>query len=260
MASVVDGPTSADDFVRRYWADYAATGSSPGRYVLRHPRRHLQLLHAVRRLPIVKVEAPPDTPDGAELRRTLALRGLRWHGLAVLDIPAEPGAFIVGRTKKTLRRQTRAAEAAGLRARLVPDEERTELLALANEAEQYHPNPAYKFEQPANDDLLGLSLWLVVVDAENVPILLAVVPVVGECSTLRYFRTLGWSRLHSRARYLGTTALVEELGRRGVRHLLDTTHPAALPNGLRHFQRMVGFHYARPVLTGHETDRETPLT
>lgn len=224
--------------------------------MLRHPRWHLQLLRAVRRLPTVRVEPPPDTPDGAELRRTLGLRGLRWHGLAVLDIPADRGAFTLGRSKQTLRRQTRAAKAAGLRARLVADDERADLLARANRAEQHHPDAAYKFEQPANDDLLGLSLWLVVVDADDVPILLAVVPVAGECSTLRYFRTLGWSALHSRARYLGTTALVEELSRRGVRYLLDTTHPAALPNGLRHFQRMVGFHYARPILAGHEAERE----
>lgn len=159
--------------------------------------------------------------------------------------------FSLGRSKQTLRRHTRAAQAAGLRARLVADVERPGLLALANEAEQQHPDTAYKFEQPANDDLLDLSLWLVVVDADDVPILLAVVPVVGECSTLRYFRTLGWSPLHTRARYLGTTALAEELSRRGVRHLLDTTHPAALSNGLRHFQRMVGFHYARLTHGGH---------
>jgi hypothetical protein len=42
-----------------------------------------------------------------------------------------------------------------------------------------------------------------------------------------------------------TQVLVATLSERGVRKLVDGIHPADLPNGLRHFQRMVGFRLAR---------------
>ena len=44
-----------------------------------------------------------------------------------------------------------------------------------------------------------------------------------------------------------TQVLVETLSARGVRYLVEGTHPAELPNGLRHFQRMVGFRLHRVV-------------
>ena len=76
----------------------------------------------------------------------------------------------------------------------------------------------------------------------------SVAPRDGEFATLRYFRTLGAGDAHSDARYLATSALVAELAQHGVRYLLDTATPAEQTNGLRHFQRMVGFRYARVKL------------
>jgi hypothetical protein len=59
-----------------------------------------------------------------------------------------------------------------------------------------------------------------------------------------YFRTLGIGKEQSNARYLMTEVLVEHLVERGVRYLLDGGS-LALPNGIRHFQRMVGFRVCR---------------
>jgi hypothetical protein len=42
-----------------------------------------------------------------------------------------------------------------------------------------------------------------------------------------------------------TEVLVERLARLGVRHLVDGSNLFWLPNGLRHFQRMVGFRIVR---------------
>ena len=42
---------------------------------------------------------------------------------------------------------------------------------------------------------------------------------------------------------------VERLRAEGVRHLVDTRSPAELPNGLRHFQRMLGFRICRVAVT-----------
>jgi hypothetical protein len=82
-------------------------------------------------------------------------------------------------------------------------------------------------------------------DGAGKPLLLAVIPVDGELATLRYFRTLGGGDLYSLSRYFATHALVAELSKRGVRWLLDTEPPGAQKNGVRHFQRMVGFRYVR---------------
>ena len=98
---------------------------------------------------------------------------------------------------------------------------------------------------PRDDDLIDHDVWLTVDDPEGQPLLLVVAPRDGEFATLRYFRTLGASDAHSDARYLASSALVAELARHGVRYLLDTATPAEQTNGLRHFQRMVGFRYAR---------------
>jgi hypothetical protein len=54
-----------------------------------------------------------------------------------------------------------------------------------------------------------------------------------------------------------THALVAELSRRGVRWLLDTEAPGAQTNGLRHFQRMVGFRYVRVRL---QRDRSAAMS
>jgi hypothetical protein len=75
--------------------------------------------------------------------------------------------------------------------------------------------------------------------------MLSVTPNDGEWAQLRYFRTLGSGPEHSDSRYLMTQVLVAALSERGVRRLVDGVHPADLPNGLRHFQRMVGFRLAR---------------
>jgi hypothetical protein len=164
----------------------------------------------------------------------------------VLAVPADPAEHVDGRSAQTLRRKIRAAERAGVTWRAVTDPaERRSLLEIANRAEREHADPSYRVEAPSNDDLLDHDLWLVAVDAEGTPILLSVTPVDGDIATLRYFRTLGSGPAHSDSRYLMTHALVTELAQRGVRWLLDTEPPGAQTNGLRHFQRMVGFRYAR---------------
>ena len=134
----------------------------------------------------------------------------------------------------------------GVTVRGVPDiAERLQLVVAADRVERNHPDPAYRVEDPRNFDLLDHDLWLVACDDEGTPLLLSVTPVDGDLATLRYFRTLGTGPAHSDSRYLMTHALVVELSRRGVRWLLDTDPPGSQKNGLRHFQRMVGFRYAR---------------
>jgi hypothetical protein len=166
-------------------------------------------------------------------------------GTAVLEVPADPAEHVTGRRAQTLRRKIRAAERHGVTIRPVADAERVRLIALADDVERNHPDPAYRVESPRNHDLLEHDLWLVAEDPSGTPLLLSVTPVDGELATLRYFRTLGRGPAHSDARYLMTHRVVVELSARGVRWLLDTDPPGMQKNGLRHFQRMVGFRYAR---------------
>ena len=233
-----------------FWSAYAAARYRPFRFLLRHPIRTLRAMRDVRALPVLEA-APSSSVGGRALAATLTGRGflgtpLAWNGPAVLDIPAEPGAYRAGRRRQTLRRKLNAAQRHGLTTRPVLDAaERTALLARADLAEQSHPDATYRVERPANHDLLDHDLWLVVEDADGEPLLLCVVPTDGAWAVLRYFRTLGSGPAHSDARYLGTAALVDELAARGVRWLVDTEHPGRQTNGLRHFQRMIGFRYAR---------------
>ncbi len=233
-----------------FWSLYTATRHRPVLFVLRHPWRCLGALRDLRKLPVLEA-APSSSPEGQAVRATLTADGflgtpLAWNGPAVLEIPSEPGAYRVGRRRQTLRRKLRAAERQGLTTRRVHDPaERASLLARANLAEQTHPDETYRVERPDNRDLLVADLWLAVHGSHDEPLLLAVVPTDGPWAVLRYFRTLGSGPEHSNSRYLGTAVLVDELAARGVRWLVDTEHPGVQTNGLRHFQRMVGFRYVR---------------
>lgn len=233
-----------------FWDDYVDEGRRGVRHAFARPRESWSAFRAIRRLP--RIEAAPTTSDaGRAVRRVLAARASygipgRLLGTAVLEVPPDPDDYLLGRRARTLRRKVRSAERQGLKVRRVDDpSERDELVALANRAERSHADPAYRVPAPENDDLLGHDVWLTVEDHEGRPLLLAVTPVDGELSILRYFRTLGSGDAHSDARYLATSALVAELAHHGVRYLVDTATPAEQTNGLRHFQRMVGFRYAR---------------
>lgn len=250
--------TFVDDEAERslagFWATYVDEGRRGARHAVVHWRASWSALRALRQLPCIAA-APSESPGGRAVRRVLAARvtygvPARLLGTAVLEVPADPVDYLRGRRAQTLRRRVRSAQRRGLRTRKVVEAaERQQLLALANRAERDHRDPAYRVAAPDNGDLLDHELWVVVEDPEARTLLLAVTPVDGELATLRYFRTLGWDQAHSDARYLATVALVEELARRGVRYLLDTATPAEQTNGLRYFQRMVGFRYARVRLT-----------
>lgn len=233
-----------------YWSAYADAGRPGLRYVVGHRRESLDALRALRGLPRLEA-APRDTPGGRSVRRVLATRAsygvpARLLGTAVLAVPADADSYTEGRRAATLRRKMRAAEKLGVKMRRVEDPaERAELIARANAAEQAHLDETYRVPAPDNDDLLLHDVWLTADDPTGQPLLLAVAPYDGEFATLRYFRTLGAGEAQSDARYLATAALVAELSARGVRHLLDTATPPEQTNGLRHFQRMVGFRYAR---------------
>ncbi|MBJ7357677.1 hypothetical protein [Nocardioides sp.] len=243
-------PDTSEPDLAEFWTSYVDGRRRGAAFAVRHPVRVWRAFRATRRLTVIEAK-PTTSPEGTAIRATLETRGplaapARLLGTAVLAVPADPAEHVGGRSAQTLRRKIRAAERAGVTWRVVTDpEERRSLLETANSAEREHPDPAYRVVAPRNDDLLDHDLWLVAVDAAGTPILLSVTPVDGEIATLRYFRTLGSGPAHSDSRYLMTHALVTELAHRGVRWLLDTEPPGAQTNGLRHFQRMVGFRYAR---------------
>ena len=233
-----------------YWDGYVDAGRRGARHVLSHRRESWHAWQAARRLPVL-VASPSDSPGGRAVRSVLASRASygvpgRLLGTAVLEVPSEPEDYLVGRSAQTLRRKIRSAQRRGLTVRRIEDPaERRELVDVANTAERSHVHPSYRVPAPDNDDLLQHDVWLTVQDPEGTPLLLAVTPHDDEFATLRYFRTLGSGDAHSDARYLASSGLVGELATRGVRYLLDTATPPEQTNGLRHFQRMVGFRYAR---------------
>ena len=243
---------ASEQSLAAFWTAYV-DGGRRARFLLANTRETWAAMRAVRRLPVVEA-SPSDTPSGRAVRRIVATRASygvpgRLLGTAVLEVPEDGAEYLLGRRAQTLRRKIRSAERHGLEVRRIDDvAERRALVDVANHAERTHVDPSYRVPMPRNDDLLDHDVWLTVDDAEGLPLLLVVTPYDGEFAALRYFRTLGASDAHSDARYLASAALVAELARRGVRYLLDTANPAEQTNGLRHFQRMVGFRYARVKL------------
>lgn len=240
----------ADRELADFWTSYVESPWRGTRYLLRHPVRLGRAVLACLRLPVVDA-SPSAGPGGRAIRATLDTRGplrapARLLGSALLAVPADPRDHVTGHRAQTLRRKIRSAERAGVTYRAVTDpEERLRLLALANHVEQNHPDVTHRVTTPDNDDLLDHDLWFLAEDRDRTPLLLSVTPVDGQLATLRYFRTLGSGPAFSDSRYLMTHALVTELSARGVRWLIDTEPPGAQKNGLRHFQRMVGFRYYR---------------
>jgi hypothetical protein len=243
--------------VSRYFEEYVATGKPGYIYVIRRPFKSLRALVALFRLPCLHVVPSSASVDGAYLRALLSPRSApllsprsmlehaAGFATAGLSLPPEPGQYSLGASKQTLRRKVRRAQRLGIRWAEVSDpQERHELLNLAEEYERTHPDATYRNPNPDNTDLLGCRLWLAAYSAEGRPLLLSVTPVDGELAALGYFRTIGFGEEQSNARYLMTDVLVEHLVGCGVRFLLDGGSPA-IPNGSRHFQRMLGFRIVR---------------
>jgi hypothetical protein len=245
-------PATDEKTLSEFYADYVTSGAGSFAYLLGHPVATIATVIAIGRLPI-RQAVLPRTLSGRTIHSTLTRPGpLRTPfgvtGVAVLDVPADAAEYSLGAERQTLRRKVRAATKSGVTWRPVDDQaERRALLALANKAETEHADEEYRNAAPDNSDLLDHDLWLAAFAADGRPLLLSVTPTAGEWGQLRYFRTLGSGHEYSDCRYLMTQALVETLSGRGVRHLMEGTHPAELPNGLRHFQRMVGFRLARVV-------------
>jgi hypothetical protein len=235
--------------VLRYVQAYASCGKPGLSYVVRRPLKGLEAFVALCRLPGIKVVISSVEIEAAAIRTLLArhylLARVGGFAAAVLKLPDEAGQYSLGASKQTLRRKVRYAQRLGVRWAEVNDtHERRRLLRLSGEYERTHPNITYRNPNPDNSDLLMYRLWLAAYSADGHPLLLSVSPLDGDVALLTYFRTLGVGQEQSNARYLMMQVLVESLVSRGVRYLVDSGS-LAMPNGLRHFQRMLGFRIVR---------------
>jgi hypothetical protein len=243
--------------VAQYFEEYVAADKPGYLYVIRHPFKSLRALAALFRLPCLQVALSSAGDDGTYLRTLLTpqsvpllsprsvLEHAAGFATAALCLPPEPGQYSLGASKQTLRRRVRRAQRLGIQWAEVNDpQERLALLKSAEEYERTHPDVTYRNLNPDLRDLLGYQSWLAAYSAEGHPLLLCVAPVDGELAALGYFRTIGIGEEQSDARYLMTEVLVEHLVGCRVRYLLDSGG-LAIPNGSRHFQRMLGFRIVR---------------
>lgn len=235
-------PETDEEELSQYFSDWVASARSGSGFLLGHPCRGVRALLQVARLPVLDADLGSGA-DADEIRDIFTRRStfgpvpLLREVKSILILPDAPDRYAEGSSKQTLRRKSRAALKLGVRWEPIHDiDERRRLLALGD---------AYERGPVANDSAVQYGLWLAGYAADGRPILLSVTLMAGPWSALRYFRTLGDGPEESAARYFMTQVLVEQLVRAGVRYLADTVSPAHLPNGLRHFQRMLGWRSAR---------------
>ncbi|WP_375388149.1 hypothetical protein [uncultured Amnibacterium sp.] len=248
QSSTEDRSVASEHRLSQRFAEMVESGWSVPGFVVRRPRVAAEVVRDIHALPLLIASLPAGPESEAVRSQMMQHRTSRRAMLgisAVLEVPSEPGRFLEGHERATVRRKIRAATKQGVTVRTVPADERRALLALADHHEQINEREQYRNTRPQNDDLLDYGVWIAAYDAEGEPIALAVTPIAGEWATLRYFRTLRPGQAASDARYFMTQVVADELGARGVRHLVDTARPHWLPNGLRHFQRMVGFRLVR---------------
>jgi O-antigen/teichoic acid export membrane protein len=251
-------PSDPELTISKYAADYVDSGKPLGYYIARHFGRSVNVLIALHRIPCYHIVLSA-RPEAAAIRALMLRHSApcRITGLttAVLSLPHEAGQYSVGASKQTLRRMVRRAHRLGLSWAEVNDPlERRNLLKVANDYERTHPDVAYRGPNPDNRDLFGYRLWLTAFSADGRPLLLCVALVDGELSFLRYFRAFGTGQEHSTARYFMTEVLVEHLIRLGVRYFFDDVSPFRLSNGLRLFQRPLGFRVARVYIAHRAPD------
>lgn len=214
------------------------------RCLLSRPAETLTACHDLLRLPRLTM-ALTDSPDGKAIRKAVRpprspLRLLP-HA-AVLVLPETAEEYVRGASRQTLRRKVRNARRAGITWRVVDDpREKLKLIEHADEWERNTPRAQYRNPNPANDVLAEFGLWLLACSPDGHPLVLSVTPVDGEWAMLNYFRSLGAGEEQSVARYFLMTVLVEHLIASGVRYLFNAGTPIRVSNGLRHYQRMIGF-------------------
>jgi membrane-associated phospholipid phosphatase len=260
-----DGPEAR---VWSFFHDYVDCGKPGYIYVLRHLGMSLGALIALFRLPCLQVAPSSANIEATTIRGFLSpqvtaflsprsiLTRITGFATATLIVPREKGHYSLGASKQTLRRKVRRARRLGVCWAEVNDlQERHRLIKLAEEYEKVHPDETYRNAEPDLSWLLSHQLWLVAYSADDNPLLLSVTPVDGELAQLGHFRTIGFGEEQSDARYLMTEVLVEHLVDRGVRYLVDGGS-LAKPNGIRHFQRMLGFHIVRIRVARSRPSRE----
>jgi hypothetical protein len=234
----------------RFCHDYVDAGMPGLVYCLQHPGKCLSAFAAVFKLPTLRADLSENLEGSVirvELSRSSVIRRTIFPLRAVLALPRDQGQYELGSSKKTLRYEARRARRLGVRwCRVDEPAERRKLLQLAAEWEHAHPveyyrTPYYTDHSP----LLDYRLWLAAYSAAGRPLLLSVSPVDGEWALLHYFRTLTTGQEASSARYLMTQVLVEHLVDLRVRYLADPASPLWLANGLRYYQRILGFRLVR---------------
>jgi len=236
--------------VTEYFQGYVDAGNQRWLYALAHPVRSFRTLNHFLKLPQLEAELT-DSVGGqaiyAGLERDRPLIRTPIHSAAtVLALPDTPEEYSLGKSKQTLRRKCRDAEKRGVTWALVTDPaERERLADLADERDRTHPRDEYRTDANKNRSLLVHPLMLAAYGADGRPILVSITPTDGQWAILQHFRILEDAPEASSARYLLTKVLAEHLIARDVRYLADNASPMGINNGLRHYQRMLGFRIYR---------------
>lgn len=240
-----------EQWLSDFWEAANNSGSKIPIYLAKNPKSTFRAIRFISKLPRLSAHlsnAPEGVTIQQNLNRVCLAKTLKLAntGACILSIPEDPAEYSAGSSKQTLRRKVRAAVKYGITCRAITDTmQQRELATTLDRIIRTKSNPLYRNQDADSSDLIGGGLWTVAFSQDGEPLVVAVTPVDGSWALLRSFVSLGDTPQHSDARYLLTQAMVERLADHRVRYLVDSRGPSELPNGLRHFQRMLGFRIAR---------------
>jgi hypothetical protein len=192
----------------------------------------------IRRLPVLEVEVS-DSPAGRAIRQALTgRRGIVPAALAaaVLELPAEPESYLIGRSKQAVRTGRNHAGRQGVAVVRVTDdgERRARALELADAGIRTDFVPSLRAWASDPQD----ESWFAV-DPDGTTLAVAIVAVDGAVARLSAMISAGGS-VRSPARYLLSAQVFMDLIAAGVSHVI-LEGSLFLPPGLLHFQRLLGF-------------------
>jgi hypothetical protein len=215
------------------------------RYGCRHPGQLMEVAAAILRLPRLQVIVSAES-HGENLIKRLGRRSfsaMGWYPAeSAMVLPVDEATYLRGKARQALRTNVTRAKKDGLRCLRVSDaDERKRWTDEIFAARTAPENLAEFMEHYETRGAVGPTDMHVIVDAEDQLVALCEVAVDTETAMVDVFVKMPDHPSAAVARYMMLLDIVSGLIDRGVKVLLVDASRLHVSEGIRYFQRRVGF-------------------